>query len=101
MGAAGNLRYRTQGQVTRPRSHAAELATPEVEPPDWVQGERGPREEVPRTGIADHFAHRLRDAAKDPRLEPVSAQVQAGEADTREEDVVRAPNPRHLRNHLP
>ena len=53
-----------------------------------------------RTSSADHFAHRLRDAAKDPRLEPVLAHVQASEADTREEDVVRAPNPDYLRNHL-
>ena len=56
---------------------------------------------MPSAGIADHFADRLSDAAKDPRLEPVFADVQAGEADTREEDVVLAPNPRHLRNHLP
>ena len=56
---------------------------------------------MPRTGIAKHFADRLSDAAKDPRLEPMFADVQAGEADTGEEDVVFAPNPRHLRDHLP
>ena len=56
---------------------------------------------VPSAGILDRLVDRVRETAKDPRLEPVSAHVQAGEADTREEDVVRAPNPRHLRDHLP
>jgi hypothetical protein len=38
MGATGNLRYERKGRVPGHAADAAELATPEEEPPDWVTG---------------------------------------------------------------
>jgi hypothetical protein len=55
---------------------------------------------VVRAGFANHFADRLGDAAKDPELKAVFADVHAGEADPREQNGVVTPNPRHLLDHL-
>jgi hypothetical protein len=55
---------------------------------------------VPRAGFANHFADCLGDAAKDPELKAVFADVHAREADPRQKDAVVPPNPRHLLDHL-
>jgi hypothetical protein len=55
---------------------------------------------VPRAGFANHFADCLGDAAKDPELKAVFADVHAREADPRQKDAVVPPNPHHLLDHL-
>ncbi|HEX9834088.1 MAG TPA: hypothetical protein VGA66_13600 [Mycobacterium sp.] len=59
------------------------------------QGERRPGKPVPRAGVVDHFGDRADDASKDPPLAPLT-NIQVGEADLGDQDVVLAPNPGHL-----
>ena len=59
------------------------------------QGERRPREPVSRARVIDHFGDRVGDAPKYPPLAPFT-DIQVGEADLGDQDVVPTPDPRHF-----